>query len=102
MKKITYEMLKKGWDADVVRLSVDPCSPDGKGTVAQIGERHAENYFFFGGETAEDMTPEEYKKNVPEEDILKEILATLDDFNETEGFEDEYELYYLYLKEVAA
>ena len=45
-----------------------------------------ENYFFFGGETAEGMTPEEYKENVPEEDILKEIHATLDDFNETEAF----------------
>ena len=91
---ITKSMLRKGYNDGLVRLIVVPSSPDGKGTVAQIGARDKENYFFFGGVTAEDMTPDEYKKNVPQEDILNEIMSVLDDFHETDSFQEEYDLYY--------
>ncbi len=91
---ITKSMLRRGYMDGLVRLVVDPNSPDGKGTVAQIGTHDKENYFFFGGITAEEMTPDEYKKNVPQEDILSEIMFVLDDFYETDDFQEEYDLYY--------
>ncbi len=91
---ITKSMLRKGYNDGLVRLVVDPSSTDGKGTVAQIGGFDKENYFFFGGITAEEMTPEEYKKNIPQEDILSEIMFVLDDFYDTDGFREEYDLYY--------
>ena len=58
------------------------------GTVCQIGEL----WFYFGGETAEGMTPEEYMECVPLDDIANEIFDALDSFKK-DGFEDEYEYY---------
>ncbi len=85
----------------MVRLTVDPMSTDGKGTVAQIGDADPNNYFYFGGLTAEDMTPEEYAKNVPLDDIISEMKSALDDFRNSDELIDEYNLYYALLRCVA-
>ena len=83
---ITKEKIKAGLRDGVVRLITDPNMESG--TVCQIGEF----WFYFGGETAEDMAPEEYMKCVPIDDITNEIFDALDSFKK-DGFEDEYEYY---------
>lgn len=83
---ITKEKIKAGIRDGVVRLVTDPNMESG--TVCQIGKF----WFYFGGETAEDMTPEEYMRCVPLDDIANEIFDALDFFKK-DGFEDEYEYY---------
>lgn len=83
---ITKEKIKAGLREGAVRLITDPNM--GNGAVCQIGEL----WFYFGGETAEDMTPEEYMKCVPEDEIADEIFEALESFK-ADGFEDEYEYY---------
>lgn len=60
-----------------------------------------DNWFYFGGLTAEECgTPEEYATAVPEEDIVREIYDVLDEFRESgECFADEYMYYFCILKE---
>ena len=58
--------------------------------VCHIGEY----WFYFGGETAEEMTASEYISNVPKKDIINEIKTTLDDLYGDETFEDEYDYYF--------
>lgn len=67
----------------------------GSGTVCQIGE----HWFYFGGQTAEEMTPEEFRRCVPEEDIAREITEVLADFRQHSEFIDEYRYYLYYLRE---
>ena len=83
---ITKETIKAGFHEDVVQLITDPNMESG--TVCQIGEL----WFYFGGETAEDMTPEEYMKCVPVDAIVDEIFEALTSLKE-DGSEDEYEYY---------
>lgn len=45
--------------------------------------------------TAEDEAPDEYRWNVPEEDIIQEIFDTLESLRK-DDFTDEY-LYYYYI-----
>lgn len=100
--EITLRMLQNGYEKGILRLTVDPMSPDGKGTVAQIGDRSPENYFFFGGTMAEDMTPKDYVKSIGVENVVEEIYHVLDKDMKNDGvFEDEYKMYYLVLKEAA-
>ena len=91
--RISREMIAEGYRAGLVRL-ID--SPNGDGTVCQIGD----NWIYFGGLEAEGISPEEYKKAVPEEDIINEIFSVLDDFKTSgEEFLDEYHYYAFWLKE---
>ena len=83
---ITKEKIKAGLHEGDVRLITDPNMESG--TVCQIGEL----WFYFGGETAEDMTPEEYMKCVPVDDIADEIFEAVVSFKDS-CFEDEYEYY---------
>lgn len=76
-----------------MKLAVDPNAKSG--TVCQIGD----NWFYFGGATAAELGPEEYKKNVPVEDILNEIYEVLACFRVDECFCDEYDYYDAYLSE---
>ena len=69
------------------------------GTVCQIGD----NWFYFGGQTAEEMNPEEYRRCVSEEDIANEITGALDNFRQycsvySECI-DEYRYYLYHLRE---
>ena len=73
---------------------VDPNAESG--TVCQIGD----NWFYFGGLTAEELSPEEYIKNVPEADIVREIYEVLEDFRKSESdLSDEYQYYDAVLSE---
>lgn len=90
---ITKEKIKAGLRDGVVRLVTDPNMESG--TVCQIGEF----WFYFGGETAEDMTPEEYMKCIPIDDIANEIFDALDSFKK-DDFEDEYAYYAEVLRKV--
>ena len=67
------------------------------GTVCQIGE----HWFYFGGLTADEMTPEEYLQNVPMEDIVSEIYDTLLSLKDADEAGDwtEYLYYEAFLKE---
>ena len=84
---ITKEKIKMGLADGVVKLVTNPTFETG--TVCQIGE----NWFYFGGETADDMSPDEYIAKIPTSDIVREIYDVLDDFKNSGEFMDEY-LYY--------
>ena len=92
---ITKELIRKGIESKVIRFKSDPDGIDGRGTVCAIGEY----WFYFGGLTAEELTPDEYQENVPMEEIIDEIFDVLEDFRNTDGFEDEYEYYQRLLNE---
>ena len=79
--------IKNAIQNKVIRFEVDPNM--GSGTVAFIGDY----WFYFGGHEAEDMSPEEYTKNVPIDDIVNEIYDTLEFFNRDVDFKDEYDYY---------
>jgi hypothetical protein len=92
---ISRQMVHDAYQKGLIQLKVDPNM--GAGTVCQIGSF----WFYFGGLTAEENSPEEYRRNVPEEDIIDEIFTTLVSFKE--NFEsderDEYDYYNAYLHE---
>lgn len=94
MNTITKDMIKRGYEQGLIKLVTDPNMESG--VVCQIWD----NWFYFGGTTAEEMTVEEYKKAIPEDTIISEIYETLEEFK-TE-FTDEYMLYYSILKEYLA
>lgn len=91
MSKITKDMIKRGYKQGLVKLVIEPNMESE--VVCQIGD----NWFYFGGITAEEKTVEEYKKVIPEETIISEIYETLDGFRDE--FDDEYMYYYYYLLE---
>lgn len=94
---ITKEMVRDGIQSGIIRFAVDP-NMEG-GTVCEIGD----DWFYFGGVTAESMEPKEYLKVVPQEDIINEVFATLHDFNkERHTFGNEYDYIEAYLKERTA
>ena len=86
---ITKKNIIEGLNNGVINLIADPNMEEG--TVCKIGEF----WFYFGGETAEEMNPDEFKKNIPQEDIVNEIHDTLESFrkDEDEIFKDEYNYY---------
>ena len=86
-QKITRKMIEKAYEEGLIKI-ID--SPHDDGTVCKIGEY----WFYFGGETPEEMTASEYVSNVPKEDIINEITTVLDDFYGDETFEDEYGYYF--------
>lgn len=86
-KMITYDLLKKAYEAGVAKLVTDPDL--GHGTVCQIGEY----WFIFGGLTGESLSPEDYIRNVPEEDILRELMEVLDCFKTDPSLVEEYHYY---------
>lgn len=93
---ITEAMVSEGIRNGSIRFVKDPNSEHG--TVCQIGD----NWFCFGGETAEEMQPEEYLKAVPIEDVASEVFGVLDDFAwARDEFGDEYAYYEAYLRECA-
>ena len=65
------------------------------GTICKIRD----GWFYFGGETAAELNPDEYLKAVPLEDIVNEIYDVLSAFKDQEETKDEYEYYLAILKE---
>lgn len=89
---ITVQEVFDGLRNGYVELVEKGC---GTGTVCQIGEY----WFYFGGITAEELTPEEYLRDIPMKDIAREIFDTLASFRESEDFMDEYRYYRSFLRE---
>lgn len=92
---ITKELIRKGIELKVIQFESDPGGIDGRGTVCTIGEY----WFYFGGLTAEELTPDEYQENVPVEEIVDEIYDVLEVFRTTPWLETEYEYYQCFLNE---
>lgn len=90
---ITEKSIQEGLRKGYIKLIIDPNMESG--TVCQIGD----NWFYFGGMTAEDMSPEEFSHCIPEGDIVREIYETLDDFPKHEEYQDEYAYYDAFLAE---
>lgn len=93
---ITKSIIRNAIQANVIQFVVDPNMESG--TVCQIGD----NWFYFGGMTAEDMTPQEYLEAIPMDDIISEVFDALEGFRqESEAVENDYEYAYYeaYLKE---
>lgn len=90
---ITREMLRLGLERGLVKLIVDPIMESG--TVCQIGD----NWFYFGGVTAEDMGPYAYKNAISVVDIVNKIFEVLVSFHMDEEFFDEYCYYDTFLSE---
>lgn len=84
---ITKETIRDGIHTNLIQIVSDPYMYNG--TVCKI----ADSWFYFGGTTAEELSPDEYVANVPEEDIINEIFETLEDFRKDEFFVDEYNYY---------
>lgn len=87
---ISRELVAKAYKRGVITLIL---SPHKDGIACGIGD----NWFYFGGATAEEYSDvETYKKDVPEEDIISSITETLDAFlHDGEEFLDEYHYYQL-------
>ena len=90
---ITPQMIEDGLASGAVAI-VD--SPNGDGAVCRIGP---DWWFYFGGETAEQSTSADYTASVPREDIVREIVETLDGFREDPSYQDEYRYYEAFLRE---
>lgn len=89
---ITKEMIKSGIKTGLITFVPDPNAD--RGTVCKIGDGR----FCFGGTEGKRYSPEEYIKNIPEDDIIDEIFETLEDFRKA-GIEDfdswsEYDYYW--------
>ena len=84
---ITKSKIRSGIREHLVKFDVDPNVESG--TVCQIGD----SWFYFGGQTAEELDPEAYLAAVPEDDIVNEIFGTLEDFRRDEELRDEYDYY---------
>lgn len=91
---ITKEMVRSGLNQGVIRLVKETPELE-RGTMCSIGEYK----FYFGEELTEDLSPEEYKRVVPFEDVVREIFETLEAFRLTQGFSDEYGYYEAVLRE---
>lgn len=88
---ITKSMLKEGYHRALVELIE---SPDGDGVVCQIGKM----WFYFGGHKAEEMTVEEYKRDIPEDAIVDEIFNVLNQFEVDPASRSEYDYYEAFLR----
>lgn len=86
------KQIKKGIELGVIKFVIDPNMESG--TVCQIGD----NWFYFGGQTAEDEDPEEYLKNTSEEDNIRRIAEVLLEFQSE--FPEEYAYYMLFLNDL--
>lgn len=94
MNRITPGLIKQGIKQGLVRFIKDPNAESG--TVCAIGE----HWFYFGGQTAEELAPETYLEAVGIHDTIQEIVETLDDFKAAGGsMADEYAYYDHFLRE---
>ncbi len=89
---ITKEMIKSGIKAGLITFVPTPNADHG--TVCKIGD----NWFYFGGTEGEKYSPEEYTKNVPDDDIIDEIFEALESFRQDGKYDvvfwDHYNYYW--------
>ena len=84
---ISKRMIRDGIKANLIEFVPDPNM--GEGTVCKIGS----GWFYFGGLTAEELSPRQYLARVPKEDIVREIFEVLEEFRGVEELKDEYDYY---------
>ncbi len=89
---ITLQDVERGYRNGTIYL-ID--CPHSDGTACQIGEY----WFYFGDKTTDDYTSEEYRKRVPEDEIVSNIFEALEEMRNLEDFENEYWYYRAVLAE---
>ena len=89
---ITLNMIVRGLQTGIISLVVDPNME--YGTVCQIGD----SWFYFGGLTAEEENPDEYKFHVPFMDYAHDIYETLCKLRLDSVLKHEYDYYESILK----
>ena len=89
---ITEEMVAEAYKKGIVRID-EAEKFLGDGICAVIEN----NWFYFAGPAGENISPDDYKKAIPEKDIVHEIYDALCGIKDLD--EDEYEYYRLVFKE---
>lgn len=93
---IEKKQIAQGLMCGIIRLDIDPNM--NSGIVARIGE----NWFYFGGSTAEEYSNvDEYKADIPFDTVVEEIYSVLHEWQELdlEEFRDEAAYYEALLSE---
>lgn len=90
---ITEDMVREGIRNGSVRFVRDPNMDHG--TVCQIGD----NWFYFGRLKAEELDPDEYITEMPEDDVAALVFDALEQIRNDGAFDDEYAYYEAYLTE---
>ena len=90
---ITEDMVREGIRNGSVRFVKD--SNMEHGTVCQIGE----DWFYFGCLKAEELDPDEYITEMPEDDVAALVFDALEQIRNDGAFDDEYAYYEAYLTE---
>ncbi len=93
---ITEDMVREGIRNGSVRFVKDPNMEHG--TVCQIGE----DWFYFGCLKAEELDPDEYITEMPEDDVAALVFDALEQIRNDGAFDDEYAYYEAYLNEQRA
>lgn len=93
---ITEDMVREGIRNGSVRFAKDPNMEHG--TVCQIGE----DWFYFGCLKAEELDPDEYITEMPEDDVAALVFGALEQIRDDGAFDDEYAYYEAYLNEQRA
>ena len=91
---ITPEMIQKGLDAGVVKLIT---SPNDREPACKIGER----WFYYATDAASGMTSEQYLKTADRKDVVRRIVAALNDIKQYMDDSAEYLYYEAILRETA-
>ena len=93
---ITEDMVREGIRNGSVRFAKGPNMEHG--TVCQIGE----DWFYFGCLKAEELDPDEYITEMPEDDVAALVFGALEQIRDDGAFDDEYAYYEAYLNEQRA
>ena len=94
MVTFTREMIEKGFEQGLINLIL---SPYDDGIVCKIGNGTNSNWFYFDGVNAEGYNSvKKYTEDIPHDDIVSEIVTTLNNFHAID--KDEQLFYYYILK----
>ncbi len=97
-RNITAQEVQAGFESDLIHLIDANGHPYyGDGVACEFGSGWLSNWFYFAGPEGESMTAEEYLRNVPMEDIIREIVEVLDDFQHGDKADYEEWLFYRYM-----
>ena len=88
---LSKDTIKKAINDGIITFVADPTAESG--TVCKIGN----NWFYFGGQTAEQYNPNDYLKYANIDDIVNSIYEVLDEFSKLDMFHDEYLYYEAYI-----
>ena len=88
---LSKDTIKKAINDGIITFVADPTAESG--TVCKIGN----NWFYFGGQTAEQYNPNDYLKYADIDDIVNNIHEVLDEFSRLDMFHDEYLYYEAYI-----